>query len=86
MSKHVGENCGKLCIFSDLSAKRGITPQKFDANLRHLNLICSTVRQSHICKISAQYIKALLLEKSAETVYFQYSKFKKGHTCNSHKI
>ena len=28
MSKHVGEECGKLCISSILSSKRGITPTK----------------------------------------------------------
>ena len=26
MSKHVREECGKLCISSNLSSKRGITP------------------------------------------------------------
>ena len=28
MSKHVGEKCGKLCISSILSSKRGLTPTK----------------------------------------------------------
>ena len=33
MSKHVGEKCGKLCISSILSPKRGnVTPTKIDAN------------------------------------------------------
>ena len=32
MSKHVREKCGKHCIFSILSPKRGITPTKTDAN------------------------------------------------------
>ena len=32
MSKQVGEKCGKLCISSNLSSKRGITPTKIDAN------------------------------------------------------
>ena len=33
MSKHVGENCGKLCISYILSSQRGITPSKIDAKL-----------------------------------------------------
>ena len=32
VSKHVGEKCGKLCISSILSSKRGITPTQIDAN------------------------------------------------------
>ena len=47
MSKHVREKCGKLCIFSILSSKRGITPTNINANLRHLMLISSTVKQSY---------------------------------------
>ena len=35
-----------------------------------------------ICKIPAQYVKACK-RKERKTVYFQYSKFQKGH--NSHK-
>ena len=46
MPKHVGEKCGKLCIYSILSSKRGKTPTKIDANCWH------------ICKISDQYVKA----------------------------
>ena len=38
MSKHVGENCGKLCISCILSSKRGITPSKLDGNRRHSKL------------------------------------------------
>ena len=52
MSKHVKEKCGKLCISSILSSKRGITPTKIDANWRHSNLICSTVKQSHMQNLS----------------------------------
>ena len=65
----------KLCIFSILSSKRGITPTK---NSRHSNLIYSTVKQV-ICKISAQYVKACK-RKVRKTLYFQYSKFQKGIT------
>ena len=131
MSKHVREKCGILSISSILSYKRGITPTESDGNWRHLNLIWSIVKQSHmqnfssicqsmceksgencifhyftlqkgalllqkltqiddnriwsvewlnkvICKISAQYIKACK-RKVRKTVYFQYSKFRKGH-------
>ena len=45
MSKCVREKCGKLCIFSVVSPKRGITPIKIDANWRHSNLICSKVKK-----------------------------------------
>ena len=48
MSKHVVENCEKLCISSILSPKRGITPTKIDANWQHSTLICSIVKQSHM--------------------------------------
>ena len=34
MSKRVREKCGKLCIFSIRSSKRGITPTKIDGNWR----------------------------------------------------
>ena len=100
MSKHVGENFGKLCISSFLSckrgtptkiddtqtwsevhkkikaiykisaqyvkacrrklrissflsSKRGITPTKIDANWLHSNLICSTLKQSHMENFSS---------------------------------
>ena len=36
MSKHVGEKSGKLCIFSILRTKRGITPTNNDAKLMAL--------------------------------------------------
>ena len=43
MSKHVIEKCVKLCIWSILSFRRGITPTKIDGNWWHSNLICSTL-------------------------------------------
>ena len=64
MSKHVREKWGKLCISSILSSKRGITPTKLDANLGHSNLICSTVKQSHMQNFSS--ICQSMLEKSVE--------------------
>ena len=81
MLKGVREKCGKLCISSILSSKRGKTPTEIDANWRHSNLICSTVKQSHM-QISAQYVKACK-RKVRKTVYFEYSKFTKRH--NSYK-
>ena len=64
MSKHVREKCGKLCISSILSSKRGITPTKLDTNWRPLNLICSTVKKSHMQIFSS--ICQSMLEKSVE--------------------
>ena len=43
----VREKCGIVSISSILSYKRGITPTKNDANWRHSNLICNTVKQIH---------------------------------------
>ena len=53
MSKHVREKCGKLCISSILSSKRGITPTKFDGSRQHSNSICSTVKQSEMQNFSS---------------------------------
>ena len=53
MSKYVGEKCGKLHITYILSSKRGITPTKIDGSWRHSNLICSTVKQSHVQNFSS---------------------------------
>ena len=72
-SKRERENCGKLCIFSILHSKRGMTPTKIDRNWRHLNLICSTVKQSHM-----QYVKACR-RKVRKTAHYLYSKFTKRH-------
>ena len=81
MSKRVREKCGKLFIFSIPSSKRGITPTKIDGHKQHWNLICSTVKQNH-AKFQLDISKHVR-EKSGKTVYFQYSKFQKGH--NSYK-
>ena len=78
MSKHVREKCGILCISSILRSKRGVTPTKIDVTQTWY-----VVRQNKvICKISAQYVTACK-RKKRKTVYFQYSKFQKGH--DSHK-
>ena len=68
MSKHVREKCGKLCIYSIPSSKRGITPTKIDTKWRHSNLICSILNKV-IWKLSAQYVKACK-RKSAENCVF----------------
>ena len=64
MSKHIGEKCGKLNITYILSSQRGITPSKIDAKWRHSNLICSTLKQSHVQNFSS--ICQSMYEKSAE--------------------
>ena len=68
MSKHVGEKCGKQCISSILSSKRGITPSNIDANWRHSNLICNTVKQSHMQNFSSMCQS--MYEKNAENCVF----------------
>ena len=52
-SKHIRAKCGKLCIFNILCSKMDITPTKIDGNWRHSNLICSTVKQSHMQNFSS---------------------------------
>ena len=54
MSKHVGENCGKLCICSILNYKRSKPPTKIDdtrpsSEVHQIKLIWKTY---------AQYVKA----------------------------
>ena len=68
MSKHVREKCGKLCISSILSSKRGITPTKIDANWQHSNLICNRVKQIHLQNFNS--ICQSMKEKSAENCVF----------------
>ena len=38
MSKQIGEKCGKLCISSNLSSKRGITPKNIVAAFRGMHV------------------------------------------------
>ena len=64
MSKHVGEKIGNLHITYILCSQRGITPSKIDAMRRHSNLICSTLKQSHVQNFSS--ICQSMYEKSAE--------------------
>ena len=51
-----------------------------DTEWRHSNLIYSTLKKV-IRKQSAQYVKAC--KRKVRKLYFQYSKFQKGH--NFHK-
>ena len=70
VSKNVREKCGKLCIkFSSIgSSRKGITPTKSDENWRHSNLICSTIKQSHM--LNDSLICSSKYEKSAENCVF----------------
>ena len=77
MSKHVREKCEKLYISSFYVPKGALLLQK----LMQIDddRTWSEVRLNKvICKISAQYIKACK-RKVQKAVYFQYSKFQKGH-------
>ena len=78
MSKREREKCRKLYLQYSKFEKRHNS--KIDANWRHSNLICSTEKQSYM-QISAQYVKGCK-RKVRKTVYFQYSKFEKGHNSN----
>ena len=53
VSKDVGEKCVKLRISYILSPKRGKTPTRINANKWHWNLICSTVKESHMQNFSS---------------------------------
>ena len=77
MSKHVGENCGKLCISSIQSSKRGITPKTIDASWWHSNLIYGTLKQSHMQNFIS--ICQSIKRKVRKTAHFLYSKFTKRH-------
>ena len=67
-SKYAREKCGKLQISYNLSSKRGITPSKIDAKWQHSNLLCSTLKQSHVQIFSS--ICQRMEEKSAENCVF----------------
>ena len=58
----------------------GRTESQTYTELWHSNLIFYTLNKV-ICKVSAQYVKARG-RKVQKTVYFQYSKFQKGHKAN----
>ena len=80
LSKHVREKCGKTAKYQYSQFQKGLTPTKMNGNLRHSYSIGSTVKRSHMqnCSSICQRMK----EKNAATVYFQYSKFQKGHNSN----
>ena len=60
MSRMKEKKCGKLHITYILSSQRSITRLKIDAKWRHSNLICNTLKQSHVQIWQSMY------EKSAE--------------------
>ena len=74
------EKSAENCIYSILSSKRGITPKK--TQIDDTQTWSVVQKNKVICKHSAQYVKRCK-RKVRKTVYFQYSKFQKGH--NSHK-
>ena len=78
VSKRVREKCGKMCISSTLSSKRGITPTNINANLRHSNLICSTVKQSHMQNFSS--VCKRVREKCGKMCTFSIISSKRGIT------
>ena len=78
MQKHTEGKCGKLCISSIISSKKGITLTKSDDTRTLFDVHSMKV----IYKISAQYAKACK-RKMLKTVYFQHYEFQKGH--NSYK-
>ena len=51
----VQEKSAENCISSILRSKRGITPTEIDGNWQHWNLICSTVKESHMQNFSLIY-------------------------------
>ena len=79
MSKHVREKCGKLWFSSILSSKRGITPTKINANWRHSNLICSTVKQSEMQNFSS-ISQSVWGEKCGKLCIFSILHSKRGLT------
>ena len=57
MSKHVGENCGQLCISNTLSSKRSITPTKLERKLTTLKLVLKFLKRCHIIKFQLNMSK-----------------------------
>ena len=57
-----------------------IIPTKIDVNWWHSTLILSSLNESHIQNFSSiLYVNAHRKKWKTVTVYFQYSKFQKGH-------
>ena len=56
MSKHVGENCGKLCISSILSSKGAKLLQKL-TEIDDTRTCSNVYKKKVTCKISAEYLK-----------------------------
>ena len=77
ISKYVGEKWGKLCISSILSIKGAKLLQKF-TQINDTQSWSDFHKKKVIYTISAQYVKACR-RKVRKTVYFQCSKFRKGH-------
>ena len=70
--------CGRLCSSIILSPKRGITPTEINANWRNSNLICSTVKLSHMQNYSS--ICQCMYETNVENLQSSTLSFKRGIT------
>ena len=72
-------NINKCHVNSDVQTR----DKAFDMIFKMIRQCITVLRQNvSLWKISAQYVKACTI-KVRKTVYFQYSKFQKGH--NSYK-
>ena len=80
MSEHVGEKCGKLSISYIISSKRGITPSRIDENWRHLNLICSIIKQCRIQNFNSIGQSIIIGEKCGKLCISNILSSKKGIT------
>ena len=76
MSKHVGEKCGKLCISSILSPKRGITPTNIPEHANGAKYTCH------------EHFKRLFLLKCIKetNVKFEISDKMDGHRVTTLKL
>ena len=67
LSMHIGGKCKEL-----MDGRKARWMQRDNTST------CSTFKQSHICKISAQYLKTRR-RKVQKTAHFLYSEFTKRH-------
>ena len=83
MSKHEGEKWGKLCISSTRSSIRGLTPTKNWPKSTKLQLDLRLMKIRSYTKFQQNMSKVCCRKVRKSKLYFQYSKFQKGH--NSYK-
>ena len=82
MWKHVGEKCGKLYFHYSKFQKGHNFYKGWHKLMEHRVCEKKVTSKNLVLNISAQYVKSCR-RKVQKTVYFQYSKFQKGH--NSYK-